>query len=47
MFMFYQNFFDVCQLLQVLICGCENALMTFLPWSLTFWMKIATQEGDN
>jgi hypothetical protein len=29
-----------CQLLQVLICECQTVLMTFLPWSLTFWMKI-------
>ncbi len=40
MFMFYQNFFNVCYLLQVSICGCQKARMTFLLWSLTFSMKI-------
>jgi hypothetical protein len=31
-----QELFDVCQLLHVLICGYQKALMTFLPWSITF-----------
>ncbi len=31
-----QEFFDVCQLPHVLICGYQKALMTFLPWLLTF-----------
>jgi len=33
--------FQTCQLLQVLICECQKALMTFLRWPLTLWMKIA------